>query len=129
RRQSLVEFRRAVKLGDDQVSQSYQEVLDGEMSELFSNYKKHNDSKNLCDFGRTPITFISCMVICSLIAVVLDAVWLGGLKFIFMFPFWMCFVLLLVWLYTKYRGQYSEIGEYIDYFSDVVWNNVSYFTC
>ncbi|CAF1584482.1 unnamed protein product [Didymodactylos carnosus] len=44
RRQSLVEFRRAVKLGDDQVSQSYQEVLDGEMSELFSNYKKHNET-------------------------------------------------------------------------------------
>ncbi|CAF4567479.1 unnamed protein product, partial [Didymodactylos carnosus] len=58
RRQSLVEFRRAVQLGDDQVSQSYQEVLDGEISELFSNYKKHNNSRNLCDFGRTPITFI-----------------------------------------------------------------------
>lgn len=89
------------------------------------NYKKHNDSKNVFAFSRTPTTFISTMVICYLIAGILDAVWLGGINFIFMFAFWLCFVLLTVWLYTKYSGEYAEIGEYIDYFADVIWNNVS----
>ena len=64
------------------------------------------------------------MVICYLIAGILDMIWLGGLNFVFMFGFWVCFALLFVWLYTKYSGEYSEVGEYIDYFADVIWNNV-----
>jgi atlastin len=88
-------------------------------------YKKHNDSKNVFAFSRTPTTFISSMVLCYLIAGILDTMWLGGLTFIFMFAFWVCFALLFVWLYTKYSGEYAEVGEYIDYFADVLWNNVS----
>ena len=89
------------------------------------NYKKHNDSKNVFAFSRTPTAFISSMVLCYLIAGLLDLIWLGGLNFIFMFAFWVCFVLLCLWLYTKYSGDYPEVGEYIDYFADVIWNNVS----
>jgi atlastin len=88
------------------------------------NYKKHNDSKNVFAFSRTPTTFISSMVLFYLIAGILDTIWLGGINFIFMFAFWVCFVLLSVWLYTKYSGEYAEVGEYIDYFADVIWNNV-----
>ncbi|CAF0751684.1 unnamed protein product, partial [Didymodactylos carnosus] len=123
RRESIEKFRVARKMGGEQLSQSYQQDLENEIAELFLNYKKHNDSKNVFAFSRTPTTFISCMVICYLIAGLLDVMWLGGLNFIFMFAFWVCFVLLTVWLYTKYSGEYSEIGEYIDYFADVVWNN------
>ena len=64
------------------------------------------------------------MVLCYLIAGLLDAIWLGGINFVFMFAFWVCFGLLSVWLYTKYSGEYAEVGEYIDYFADVLWNNV-----
>lgn len=93
---------------------------------LFSvNYKKHNDSKNVFAFSRTPTAFISAMVIFYLIAGLLDMIWLSGLNFIFMFGFWVCFILLGLWLYTKYSGDYSEIGEYIDHFADIIWNNVS----
>lgn len=42
-----------------------------------------------------------------------------------MFGFWVCFALLIVWLYAKYSGEYPDIGEHIDHFADVVWNNVS----
>jgi atlastin len=89
------------------------------------NYKKHNDSKNVFAFSRTPTTFISTMILCYLIAGILDTLWLGGINFIFMFGFWVCFALLFVWLYTKYSGEYAEVGEYIDHFADVIWNNVS----
>jgi hypothetical protein len=65
------------------------------------------------------------MVICYIIAGIFDALYLGGVNFILMFVFWVCFVLLFVWIYTKYSGEYAEIGEYIDHFSDVIWNNVS----
>lgn len=64
------------------------------------------------------------MVLCYLIAGLLDTFWLGGLNFIFMFGFWVCFALLFVWLYTKYSGDHAEVGEYIDHFADVIWNNV-----
>jgi len=123
RRQSIEKFRMARKMGGEQLSRTYQQGLEAEIHELYLNYKKHNDSKNVFAFSRTPTTFISCMILCYFIAGILDIIWLGGLNFIFMFGFWVCFVLLIVWLYTKYSGEYSEIGEYIDYFADVVWNN------
>lgn len=128
------------------MSQTYLQELENEVAELYgkqrgrssrwhrfvsfsfvvaANYKKHNDSKNVFAFSRTPTTFISSMVICYLIAGLLDTFWLGGINFVFMFAFWVCFVLLFVWLYTKYSGEYAEVGEYIDHFADVIWNNVS----
>jgi atlastin len=133
-------------MGGEQMSQGYQQELENEISELYckkktseffekisnkifliflANYKKHNDSKNVFAFSRTPTTFISTMIICYLIAGILDTFWLGGVNFIFMFGFWVCFGLLTVWLYTKYSGEYAEIGEYIDHFADIIWNNVS----
>ncbi|CAF1266231.1 unnamed protein product [Adineta steineri] len=123
RRQSIEKFRCARKMGGEQMSQSYLQELENEIAELYSNYKKHNDSKNVFAFSRTPTTFISTMVICYLIAGLLDTFWLGGINFIFMFAFWVCFALLFVWLYAKYSGEYAEVGEYIDHFADVVWNN------
>ena len=121
----------------------YQQDLEVEIDELFreslhwsrcaerldlrfilENYKKHNDSKNVFAFSRTPTTFISMMVICYLIAGILETIWLGGLNFIFMFAFWACFILLFIWLYTKYSGDRPEVGEYIDHFADVIWTKV-----
>ena len=65
------------------------------------------------------------MILCYLFAGILDMIWLGGLNFVFMFAFWVCFALLFLWLYAKYSGEYAELGEYIDYFADPIWNNVS----
>ncbi|UJR09608.1 hypothetical protein I4U23_013843 [Adineta vaga] len=123
RRQSIEKFRCARKMGGEQMSQSFLLELENELAELYANYKKHNDSKNVFAFSRTPTTFISTMVICYLVAGLLDTFWLGGVNFIFMFAFWVCFALLFVWLYTKYSGEYAEMGEYIDHFADVIWNN------
>jgi atlastin len=144
RRQSIEKFRCARKMGGEEMSQNYQQELEIEILELYGkkflfffqifekkeflfseNYKKHNDSKNVFAFSRTPTTFIVSMVIFYVIAGILDTLWLGGINFIFMFGFWVCFGLLFVWLYAKYSGTYAEIGEYIDHFADVIWNNVS----
>ncbi|CAF1236191.1 unnamed protein product [Rotaria sp. Silwood1] len=123
RRQAIEKFRCARKMGGEEMSLTYQQDLENEILELYTNYKKHNDSKNVFAFSRTPTTFISSMILCYFVAGILDTLWLGSITFIFMFTFWVCFVLLFVWLYTKYSGEYSEIGEYIDYFADVIWNN------
>lgn len=130
-------------MGGEEISMKYQQDLEVELDELFReslhwscdtlrldlrffpvNYKKHNDSKNVFAFSRTPTTFISMMVICYLIAGILETIWLGGLNFIFMFAFWACFILLFIWLYTKYSGDRPEVGEYIDHFADVIWTKV-----
>ena len=142
RRESIEKFRCARKMGGEQLSQNYQQELENEILELYGktnssfsisqitnsfleNYKKHNDSKNVFAFSRTPTTFIVTMVLCYIIAGILDTLWLGSITFIFMFGFWVGFALLFTWLYTKYSGTYAEIGEYIDHFADVIWNTVS----
>ena len=93
---------------------------------LFSleNYKKHNDSKNVFAFSRTPTTFIILMILAYIISGILETLWLGGLNFIFMLIFWMCFILLTAWLTTKYSGQYADVGQHIDHFADMIWTYV-----
>lgn len=122
-RQSLDKFRHVRKMGGEEMSQKYQAELEKEIQEHYESLVKHNASKNVFAFSRTPTTFIATMVFCYIFSGILDLFWLGGLTFLFMMVFWVCFVLVFIWLYTKYAGEYVEIGEYIDHIADVIWNN------
>jgi hypothetical protein len=39
--------------------------------------------------------------------------------------FWLCFVLLGIWFYIKYSGEYKEIGEHIDGLADWLLRTVN----
>ena len=53
---ALAEFDSRKKLGGEEFSQKYRDQLEEEISELFNNYKAHNDSKNIFKAANTPIT-------------------------------------------------------------------------
>ena len=53
---AMAEFDSRKKLGGEEFSQKYRDQLEEEISELFNNYKAHNDSKNIFKAANTPIT-------------------------------------------------------------------------
>jgi len=122
-RKAIDKFCRTRKIGGEELSQRYQQDLEKEIVETFEKYKKHNDSKNVFAFSRTPTTFIILMIVSYMISGLLETLWLGGLNFIFMMVFWICFLLLSTWLTTKYSGQYPDVGQYIDHFADLIWSH------
>jgi len=122
--ESIIKFHSVPKMGGETLSVKYFEELVHEMDELYDNYVKHNDSKNIFAFSRTATSLIAIMVITYILSGVLEFFWLGSFSFILNFLFWSCFFLLCAWIYVKYSGEYKEIGEYIDGFADILWRKV-----
>jgi atlastin len=123
--ESLKKFHAVPKMGGESMSQKYLEELNREIDELYVNYEKHNESKNLFAFSRTATSLIAIMIITYVMSGVLVWFWLGSLAFILDSVFWICFAVLGLWFYVKYSGEYKEVGEYIDYLADYLWKKVS----
>ncbi|CAF0968670.1 unnamed protein product [Brachionus calyciflorus] len=104
REESIKKFDSVPKMGGESLSKKYLDELNYEMDELYDNYVKHNDSKNIFAFSQW--------------------FWLGSFSFLFNFIFWTCFFLLGAWIYVKYSGEYKEIGEYIDGLADILWRRI-----
>ena len=111
-------------MGGESLSVKYYDELVQEMDELYENYVKHNDSKNIFAFSRTATSLIAIMIITYILSGLLEWFWLGSFVFILNFLFWTCFFLLCAWIYVKYSGEYKEIGEYIDGLADILWRKV-----
>jgi atlastin len=124
--ESIKKFVQARKMGGDSLSERYHKELEAEIEELYVNFVKHNESKNIFAFSRTATSLIAVMIISYLLSAVLEWLWLGSFSFLLNFLFWTCFVLLGSWVYVKYSGEYKEIGEYIDGFADILWRKVSW---
>jgi atlastin len=123
--ESVKKFVQARKMGGDTLSERYHKELETEIDELYVNFVKHNESKNIFAFSRTATSLIAVMVISYILSGVLEWFWLGSFSFLLNFLFWTCFALLGSWVYVKYSGEYKEIGEYIDGFADILWRKVS----
>jgi atlastin len=127
--EAIKKFQSARKMGGVTLSDKYQTELENEIEDLFLNYVKHNDSKNIFAFSRTVTSLIAVMIITYLLSGILEWFWLGSFSFLLNFFFWTCFVLLAAWVYVKYSGEYKEIGEYIDGLADILWRKVSNNNC
>jgi atlastin len=123
--ESIKRFHLVPKMGGEALSQKYYDELVKEMGELYENYVKHNDSKNIFAFSRTATSLIAVMILTYIMSGILEWFWLGSFSFLFNFMFWTCFFLLGAWIYVKYSGEYKEIGEYIDGLADMLWRKVS----
>jgi atlastin len=121
---ALSKFHSVPKMGGESLSVKYLAELNKEMDELFENYVRHNDSKNIFAFSRTATSLLAIMVFSYLLSGLLEFFWLGSFSFILNFLFWSCFFLLCAWIYVKYSGEYKEIGEYIDGLADILWRRV-----
>jgi atlastin len=122
--QSIQIFNTAPKLGGDTFSRKYLNELINEMNNLFENYLKHNECKNVFASSRTPISLLILMVCVYFIESGLKSIGIGLFSFTLDFFFWTAMLLLLSWLYVKSSGDYKEIGEYIDACADFLWKRV-----
>lgn len=113
------------KMGGSEFSQTYAEQLDSELSELYSNFVKHNDSKNIFAAARTPAVLFTVMVACYIIAGILGILGLEWLANLVNLSMGVALVLLITWAYARYSGDYREIGSYIDKGADALWDGVS----
>ncbi len=122
---ALLGFEATRKMGGPEFSRTYREKLDSELDELYSNFQKHNDSKNIFAAARTPAVLFSVMVICYVLAGLFGVLGMESFANICNTVMGLALVLFVGWAYVRYSGEYREIGSYINAMAEGIWEVVS----
>ena len=122
---ALNEFKSTRKMGGSTFSKQYEEELVKKMEEAYESYVKRNESKHILNAYRTPAVLCLVMVISYLVSSILDTIGINYLSDTAIFGLYIPLLLLGVWLYVRYSGNFREIGAMIDNITNTVWENVS----
>ncbi|XP_038621117.1 atlastin-3 isoform X2 [Tachyglossus aculeatus] len=111
---SVDQFKKTKKMGGKDFSQRYQDELEREIKELYDNFSKSNQSKNIFNTFRTP-----AVLFCIIMSLYIGSGLTGFVGLDIVAQLFNCMVGLLLialftWGYVKYSGQYRELGGAID---------------
>ncbi|KAM6916325.1 atlastin-2 isoform 2-T2 [Xenentodon cancila] len=124
-RENSVHFFRSVKkMGGEEFCQRYQNQLEGELDEAYTNFCKHNDGKNIFYAARTPATLFAVMFVTYIVSGVTGFIGLSTLAALANLVMGMALLSLCVWAYVKYSGEFREVGTMIDLVADTLWEQV-----
>lgn len=111
-------------MGGDEFCQRYQNQLEAELDEAYTNFSKHNDGKNIFYAARTPATLFAVMFVTYLVSGVTGFIGLSTLAVLANLVMGMALLSLCAWAYVKYSGEFREIGTMIDLVAETLWEQV-----
>ncbi|XP_070771664.1 atlastin-2 isoform X2 [Enoplosus armatus] len=124
REHSVRFFRSVKKMGGEEFCQRYQSQLESELDETYSNFSKHNDSKNIFYAARTPATLFAVMFVTYVVSGVTGFIGLSTLAALANLVMGVALLSLCAWAYVKYSGEFREVGTMIDLVADTLWEQV-----
>ncbi|XP_044228700.1 atlastin-2 isoform X2 [Thunnus albacares] len=124
REHSVRYFRSVKKMGGDEFCQRYQNQLESELDETYTNFSKHNDGKNIFYAARTPATLFAVMFVTYIVSGVTGFIGLSTLAVLANLVMGVALLSLCAWAYVKYSGEFRELGSLIDLVADTLWEQV-----
>lgn len=115
-------------MGGEEFSRRYLQQLESEIDELYIQYIKHNDSKNIFHAARTPATLFVVIFITYVIAGVTGFIGLDIIASLCNMIMGLTLITLCTWAYIRYSGEYRELGAVIDQVAAALWDQVEYFS-
>lgn len=122
---AINQFREVRKMGGSEYSQEYEDKLLNEMEESYEQYIKHNDSKNLFNVARTPITLVTTILAMYILSGVFGLVGIYSLSNLANMLLGFTIFLLCTWSYVHYSGKWVNVGTGIDTGTEFIWVHVS----
>ncbi|XP_033734970.1 atlastin-2-like [Pecten maximus] len=119
---ALSTFTSTRKMGGPEFSKPYGDQLEKELLEMYDNYKKHNDGKNIFSSARTPAVLFTVMAIAYVFSGVFALIGLDYFANLMNLVLFMFLMLLCTWMYVRYSGEQRMLGEHIDYIAEVIWD-------
>lgn len=119
-------FRGVKKMGGEEFSRRYLQQLEAEIDELYIQYIKHNDSKNIFHAARTPATLFVVIFITYVIAGVTGFIGLDIIASLCNMIMGLTLITLCTWAYIRYSGEYRELGAVIDQVAAALWDQALY---
>jgi len=121
---ALEVFDKKRKMGGESLSSKFRKQLDNEMTDSLEKYKLNNEGKNVFKTTRSPFTLVIMVVCCYILSQFASLFGFEKLSNITNLIMLGCVFLLSAWMYIKYSGEYSEIGEVIDQICVAVQDNI-----
>ncbi|XP_051957642.1 atlastin-2-like isoform X2 [Xyrauchen texanus] len=118
------QFRAVKKMGGEEFCRRYQEQLEHEIDEVYANFIKHNDGKNIFFAARTPATLFAVMFIMYVVSLVMGFVGINSVAALCNMIMGVALVSLCTWAYVKYSGEFREVGSFIDWVAETLWEQV-----
>lgn len=94
------------------------------MDEVYSNFIKHNESKNIFYAARTPATLFAVMFAAYIVSTVTGFVGLSIIAALASLVMGVSLMSLCAWAYVRYSGEYREVGVIIDLTAEALWEQV-----
>uniref|UniRef100_A0A3B3DZM2 Atlastin-1 n=1 Tax=Oryzias melastigma TaxID=30732 RepID=A0A3B3DZM2_ORYME len=124
REEALQLFRSVKKMGGEDFSRRYLQQLEGEIDEVFVQYIKHNDSKNIFHAARTPATLFVVIFVMYVAAGITGFVGVDIIASLCNMILGLALITLCTWAYIRYSGEYRELGAVIDQVAGALWDQV-----
>jgi len=124
RSKALTLFNATRKMGGDQFSKEYEEKLTQEIEELFENFIKLNDSKNIFNAARTPAVFFSIIVISYMVSGFLMMIGLESFASLFNIILGLAVLAIAMWAYVRFSGELRDVGTQLDSTAEWIWDEV-----
>ncbi|XP_039283438.1 atlastin, partial [Nilaparvata lugens] len=120
---AISQFASKRKMGGDEFSQNYRIKLEADIEELFTEFKCHNESKNIFKAARTPAVFFAIAVITYILSGVFGLIAMYTLANACNLVMGMALLTLIMWSYVRYSGEMRDVGVSIDEVANLIWEN------
>ena len=124
-RASIVQFQSTRKMGGETFSKGFEQRLEQQIKEAYESFIKRNESKHILHAYRTPAVLCTVMVLSYLISSLLDMLGVESLSRTAIFGLYIPLLLVGVWVYVRYSGDFREVGQMIDNVTEVMWEQVN----
>ncbi|XP_075563176.1 atlastin-2 isoform X2 [Pelecanus crispus] len=124
RESAVRQFCSVKKMGGEEFCQRYQEQLEEEIDEIYANFVKHNDGKNIFYAARTPATLFAVMFAMYLTSGLTGFLGMNSIATLCNLVLGMALISFCTWAYVKYSGEFREVGTAIDQIAEAIWEQV-----
>lgn len=124
RESAIRQFRSVKKMGGEEFCRRYQEQLEVEIEEIYANFVKHNDGKNIFYAARTPATLFAVMFAMYIISGLTGFLGMNSIAALCNLVLGMALISFCTWAYVKYSGEFREVGTAIDQIAEAIWEQV-----
>ncbi|XP_069709039.1 atlastin-2 isoform X1 [Phaenicophaeus curvirostris] len=121
RESAVRQFCSVKKMGGEEFCRRYQEQLEVEIDEIYANFVKHNDGKNIFYAARTPATLFAVMFAMYITSGLTGFLGMNSIATLCNLVLGMALISFCTWAYVKYSGEFREVGTAIDQIAEAIW--------
>jgi hypothetical protein len=123
--EAVKKFEFVKKMGGTEISRPFFKELVLELDQMLAGYYQNNEMKKCSRSIKTPLTLFTLMIFNYMLACFFSMIWMDFIAFMFMFGFYICLLVVLFWLFSRYKNDFRELSQCVDFVASFIWDNVN----